>query len=415
MIRTLSKLIRVAAFVMAVSISTEHAIAACCPQGQLAFMLRERCDALHQALESHWTDASFPEFYDVFEVIGITVRDSTLAKLRLCRVPSERVALRKEYLNRTRSTEEYVEALYLAGARGGEAERMARVRTRRLTAEIELLDEMICAHGGSPTVLESNELTALRLARRMEAEKWAEACEAAMETDVIGYEELVSAWIARHDARLACNMTAAERLTECESLAKTFATWAEKTELLMHSDGGSTRQLLNAQAMRLKATLVLQEARFMALGRAQRVAAAAQIKKIKYELRDTQSRYAEEILTKYYEHVVPLDTVLQAWADACTAAVDACENRTEQVQVLDGWRNRVLETENRLDERTKPDGVLGNSDRYFFLRCKAARLAIDIRREQINKPLRENPVPTSSRINARFSRCRRVQPHTSRL
>ncbi len=354
------------------------------PSQRLTTLLTERRDTLAQLADSLPWSGQPGAYNSDGEVRIATSAELHKAQLAVSSLGAKRIELCRSYVNAMRSIERKVEALYQAGAHGGEAEKHYRARTRRLTAEVELLTETIRARGDVPTSQESARLNELRIVRRDAARLCVEACTAAIECDLITYQEMVSAWMALHEARLGCCATTAERLTESENLAQCFAQWEEKTKRALDNDGASPDQLRVATVMRFDSAVKLETERLPTVSEHQRPAAIAELKKLRQQLRDSKARYADAMLAAYETETVPLDALLRAWAGSRQGELDACANRTEREQVLKKWKSRLLEIERRLDAQTAPDGERGSGQRHLYLQSKVARLDVEIQRERLD-------------------------------
>jgi hypothetical protein len=357
------------------------------PSPRLSALLTERRDTLAQLADALPWSGQPGAYNSDGEVRIATSAELHKAQLAVTSLEAKRIELCRSYADAMRSIERKVEALYQAGARGGEAAKLYRARTRRLTAEIDLLSETIRARGNAPTAQETARLNELRVARRDAAQLCVDTCKAAIESDTITYQEMVSAWMRLHEARLALCATAADRLKECEDLSQTSAKWEERTRRAVDGDGARPDQLRFATVTRLESAVALEKERLSTLDSEQRPAAIAELKKLRQRLRDARTRYAEGILAAHETETVPLDALLRAWAGAWHSELDACVIRTEREQVLKKWKARLLEIERRLDAQTVPDGERGSSERYLYLQSKVARLDVEIQRELLDAEL----------------------------
>jgi hypothetical protein len=91
---------------------------------------RKACEAYRAAFEA--------ETVSLLDVL--VAFDAQLdAELDAAKTPDEAIAARKQYVLRVRQAEEKIKALYDVGARGGEAEKYAKVKSCREAAEIALI------------------------------------------------------------------------------------------------------------------------------------------------------------------------------------------------------------------------------------------------------------------------------------
>jgi hypothetical protein len=167
-------------------------------QAELDQLLRERLEAARLLVEA--TRAAYETDTVTLEQLLSAHRELLNAELAVATTPMERVKAHVKALVAARGVEAKVKALHDAGARGGEAEKYARVKTARLTIEIDLNHEKMA--GGAAASDQS--LRKAQIAAPKNAPAPLKGIEAKLETsvlagdvpgDTLATEAMLGTWI----------------------------------------------------------------------------------------------------------------------------------------------------------------------------------------------------------------------------